>query len=116
MKKGQRMEKKYNPDIIITNTWKRFSVLDEYKGSDAHDFQVYIEIQPREDDMYVIGGYKRDCFLLKYSIRHSSSTITAPQNLLKDKDLLGKVSVRFKQKEIKNYQSYDEFWEDIQPE
>jgi len=36
--------------------------------------------------------------------------------LLKDKDLLGKVSIRFKQKEIKNYQSYDEFWEDIKQE
>ena len=114
MKKGQKMEEKYNPDRIIMNTWKRLSVLDEYKGSEAHDFQVYIEIQQREDDKYVIGGYKNDCFLLKYSIKQSSSTITAPQNLLKDKDLLGKVSIKFKQKEIKNYQSYDEFWEDIQ--
>ncbi len=68
MKKGQKMEEKYNPDTIIMNTWKQFSVLNEYKGSDAHDFQVYIEIQPREDDMYVIGGYKSNCFLLKYSI------------------------------------------------
>lgn len=46
MKKGQKMEEKYNPDRIIMNTWKRLSVLDEYKGSVAHDFQVYIEIQP----------------------------------------------------------------------
>lgn len=114
MKKGQKIEEKYDPDIIIMKTWKQFSVFDEYKGSEAHDFQVYIEIQPREDDMYVIGGYRSNCFLLKYSIRNSSSTITAPQNLFKDKDLLGKVSVRFKKKEIKNYQSYDEFWEDIQ--
>ena len=116
MKKGQKMEEKYNPDTIIMNTWKRLSVIDEYNGSEAHDFQVYIEIQPRKDDMYIIGGYKNDYFLLKYSIRQSSSTITAPQNLLKDKDLLGKVSIRFKQKEIKNYQSYDEFWEDIKQE
>jgi len=114
MNEGQKMEEKYNPDRIIMKTWKRLSVLDEYKGSEAHDFQVNIEIQPSDDDMYIIGGYKNDCFLLKYSIRQSSSTITAPQNLLKDKDLLGKVSIRFKQKEIKNYQSYDEFWEDIQ--
>ena len=116
MKKAKKIEEKYNPDTIIMNTWKRLSVMDEYKGSEAHDFQVYIEIQPRKDDMYIIGGYKNDYFLLKYSIRQSSSTITAPQNLLKDKDLLGKVSIRFKQKEIKNYQSYDEFWEDIKQE
>jgi hypothetical protein len=113
MKKGQKIEEKYNPETVIMNTWRRFSNLEEYKGSEAHNFQVYIEIQPREDDMYIIGGYKSDCFLLKYSIRHSSSTITAPQNLFKDKDFLGKVSMRFKEKEIKNYQSYDEFWEDI---
>ena len=116
MKKAKKIEEKYNPDTIIMNTWKRLSVIDEYNGSEAHDFQVYIEIQPRKDDMYIIGGYKNDYFLLKYSIRQSSSTITAPQNLLKDKDLLGKVSIRFKQKEIKNYQSYDEFWEDIKQE
>jgi len=66
MKKGQKMEEKYNPDTIIMNTWKRLSVMDEYKGSEAHDFQVYIEIQPRKDDMYIIGGYKND--LLPFEI------------------------------------------------
>ncbi len=116
MKEGQKMEEKYDPARIIKKTWKRLSVLDKYKGTEAHDFQVYIEIQQREDDKYVIGAYKNDCFLLKYSMRRSSSTITSPQNLLKDKDLLSKVSIRFKQQEIKNYQSYDEFWEDIQQE
>lgn len=110
------MEEKYDPDRIIKKTWRRFSVLDEYRGSEVHDFQVYIEVQQRGDDKYVIGGYKDNCFLLKYSMKRSSSTITSPQNLFKDRDLLGSVSIKFKRKEMRNYPSYDEFWEDIQVE
>ncbi len=107
------MEEKYNPIRILRNTWQRFSEQDEYKGSEAQDFQVYIEIIQSKDDMYIIGGYKSDCFLLKYSLRRSSSTITSPKNLFRDKEKLGKVRIKYKKKEIQNYQNYDEFWDDV---
>ncbi len=107
------MEDKYNPTLVLKNTLKRFSELDKYKGSEVHNFQIYIEIKDSEADKYIIGGYKSDCFLLKYSLRRSSSTITAPKNLFRDKDKLGKVDIKFKKEMIKSYQSYDEFWDDI---
>jgi len=110
------MEEKYNPISILRNTWQRFSKRDEYKESEAQDFQVYIEIIQSKDDMYIIGGYKSDCFLLKYSLRRSSSTITAQKNLFRDKEKLGKVSIKYKKEEIQNYQNYDEFWNDITAE
>lgn len=110
------MEEKYSPDLIIMNTWRRFSVLNEYKGSEVHDFQVYIEIKESNNKMYIIGGHKNNFFLLKFTLRSSSTTITAPQNLFKDRDLLGKVYIEFKRKQIKSYQNYDEFWEDIKRE
>lgn len=110
------MEEKYSPIRILRNTWRRFSKLNEYKESEAHDFQVYIEIKQSKDDMYIIGGYKSDCFLLKYSLRRSSSTITAQKNLCRDKDKLGKVNIKYKKKEIQDYQDYDEFWDDITSE
>lgn len=110
------MEEKYNPNHVLKNTLERFTGLDEYKGSEVHDFQIYIEIKDSETDKYIIGGYKSDCFLLKYSLRRSSSTITAPKNLFRDKDKLGKVDIKFKKEMIKSYQNYDEFWDDIKAE
>lgn len=110
------MEGNYDPKRILMNTFQRFSAMDEYRGSEIHDYQIYIEIKGSEDDRYIIGGYKKDCFLLKYSLRRSSSTITAPKNLYRDRDKLGKVEIKFKKKNMKNYQSYDEFLEDIQAE
>jgi hypothetical protein len=110
------MIEKYNPDHIIMNTWGRFSGLDEYKDSEAHDFKVYIEIKESDKEMYVMGGYKNNFFLLKDTLRTSKTTITSPKNLFKDKDLLGRVHVEFRKKQIKSYQSYDEFWEDIKQE
>jgi len=110
------MEGKYDPARILRNTWQRFSKQDECKESEAQDFQVYIEIKQSKKDMYIIGGYKSDCFLLKYSLRRSSSTITAPKNLFRDKDKLGEVQILYKKKEIQHYQDYDEFWDDITAE
>ncbi len=110
------MEEKYNSIHVLKNTLKRFSELDEYKGSEVHDFQICIEIKESDADMYIIGGYKSDCFLLKYSLRRSSSTITAPKNLFRDKDKLGKVDIKFKKEIIRSYQNYDEFWDDIKAE
>jgi hypothetical protein len=107
------MIEKYNPDHIIRNTWRQFSFLDEYKDSEVHDFQVYIDIKESDKEMYIIGGYENNFFLLKFTLRSSSTTITSPKNLFKDKDLLGKVHIEFKKKQIKSYQNYDEFWEDI---
>ena len=107
------MEEKYNPIHVLKNTLKRFTELDEYKRGEVHDFQIYIEIKDSKADKYIIGGYKSDCFLLKYSLRRSSSTITAPKNLFRDKDKLGKVVIKFKKEMIKSYQNYDEFWDDI---
>ena len=107
------MEEKYNPIHVLKNTLKRFSEQDRYRRSEVHDFQIYIDIKDSEADKYIIGGYKSDCFLLKYSLRRSSSTITAPKNLFRDKDKLGKVDIKFKKEMIKSYLNYDEFWDDI---
>ena len=112
-KGSQEVEEKYSPDCIIRNTWRRFSMLPEYKGSEAHDFQVYIEIKESHKDMYIIGGHKNNFFLLKFKLKSSATTIMSPKNLFKDKDLLGKAYVEFKKKQIRCYQNYDEFWEDI---
>jgi hypothetical protein len=110
------MIEKYNPDHIIRNTWSRFSGLEEYRDSEAHDFKVYIEIKKGSSEKYIIGGHENNFFLLKFTLRKTESTITSPMNLFKDKYLLGKVDVEFRGKQVKSYQNYDEFWEDIKQE
>jgi hypothetical protein len=107
------MEEKYSPDHIITKTWRRFFMLNDYKGSEAHDFKVYIEIKESSGERYIIGGPENNVFVLKFTLKSTETTITSPKNLFNDKDLLGKVDVEFKGRQVKSYQNYDEFWQHI---
>lgn len=98
------MEDKYNPIKIHGQAW--FKVYNPGENLQPDEVTVVIECRRKPD--YVIPGkgpFKLALWIKKDIIRE----IFDEEALYKDKDLLGKVSVRYRNKEI-TWNSFEDFW------
>ena len=124
--KELKVEGKYNPIKIHTYNWGNFIMLTDYRNSKPHNFDIFIEIKGRYDKWFHIykDGENSPVVSARGSFSGKSNSISGKnfrgraqkksEVLSRDKNLLGKVYVRFKNaKIVRQYREYEEFWGDV---
>ena len=123
IKRG-KMEEKYDSEtihlyagmyiipIIFSDLFEQAIVISEVF---YEKFAVSIEIKGTDKEGYIImPGPKGTAMLLKGSFEEGTTRIITDQKALyNDRDLLGKVTAYYDRKIVKEFPSYDEFWETI---
>jgi hypothetical protein len=106
------MEKKYNPIEIHAQAWRQVFIPGE--NLQPHEVSVIIEVkskhpyrifQKSKDDPIQWGQLSR---LVTRHIQDAEA-IYDDEAIYKDRDLLGKVTVKYR-KEEKPWSSFEEFW------
>lgn len=116
------MEEKYDPPKILGHVWGKFYSCPGHEDSEPHEYEVIIEIKNKDNKCYRIAAKKNKPASLYKGIwtREYWSEIQDHEILAKDKNLLGKVHLRFKMNLLKiegktfgPFSNYDKFWEYI---
>ena len=107
------MEERYIPERIHRNVWGKFFVHPGHE-TDPHDYQVRIEIKKSSDWYYIIAQKNEPPQLLKGPYDGiSAGFIKDEMALFNDKDLLGKVEIRYKGKILSQHENYNNFYDFI---
>lgn len=114
------MNEQFDVEHILMNTHNRFLMQPGYEDTRPYQYQVYVEIKGKEDQFYVIradqdspaklwkisGRAREDNFL-------EGELIEDPGTLAIESADLGSVFVKFDNQVVKEYENYDDFWEDV---
>ncbi len=101
--------KKYNPEQILLHAHRKRWGQPDYKIDNHHEYQVLIEIKDEDNGYYGITHINLS--RLESLNSRPGNIKDDPQTLKNDKDKLGKVFIRWKEKEIDKYDTLDEFWD-----
>jgi len=111
------MEEKYNPFQVASHVWGKFWALPGHQISSIEDYSAFIEIKKTEKECYLIRPSKQG-YLWKGNLFGTKwRLIPDLEELFENKDLLGTVHIRFRDKPIKindntlePFPNYEFFW------
>lgn len=115
------MKEKYDPKMILSHMCGKFFGIKGHENVTINDYSIFIEIKNLENQCYRIGS-TNNCPALHIGYCRSTSwtEIRDHEILFKNKDQLGRVHIRFKNKPIKingqsieSFEAYDSFWDFI---
>jgi hypothetical protein len=111
------MEEKFNPLHAASCVFAKFWMLPDHQGGELADYSIFIEIKQSENMCYLIRPTKSG-YLWKGILSGTKwKLITNFEELNENKDLLGAVHIKFRDKpiEINNnplepFPNYGLFW------
>jgi len=109
------MEEKYDPKIILRRVYGKYLSQPGRENSGSHEYQISIQIKGVPNECYFIKAKKdKPGQLWRGPCYWGSLTFikddVASDALYDDRQALGKTNVIFKEKSLKQFQSYEEFW------
>ncbi len=114
------MDEQYDIERILMNTHNRFLMQPGYEDTRPFQYQIYFQFSSRTDEFYVVSADQDAKAELWKISDHSLDNDFLEGELIEDPDILavdspelGKVFIKFKNQIIKEYEDYDEFWEDV---
>jgi hypothetical protein len=114
------MDEQYDIERILMNTQNRFLMQPGYEDTRPDEYQIYFQFSGRPDRFYMVSADQDSKAELWKISDHSlendfleGELVNNPDILAIDSPDLGKVYIKFKNQIIKEYESYDDFWEDV---
>ncbi len=113
------MEEKYDPLLIISHVFGKLFALSGHQKSSINNYSIFIEIKESKNECYQIKIRKNiDDILCKGQCSGTSWRVIKNHEVLsKNKDFLGTVHIRFRNRQIKinnrilePFPDYDSFW------
>jgi len=108
------IEEKYDAKVILRHVWGKYFSQPGHENSEPHEYQIFIEIGKSNNNCYFVTAEKDKPAQLWRGFCTGSSwrEIRDPLALSNDKDLLGKIYIRFRfiGNIIKQFSNYEEFW------
>ena len=114
------MNPQFKIEHILMSTYNRYLMQPGYEDTRPYQYQVFFQINGYSDRFYVVRSDQDTPARLWKINGHNlmknildGEIIKDPVKLAIERPNLGKVFIKFDNKLIKEYNNFDEFWEDV---